>query len=59
MTIAEYMRKLSDEELAAFLCSKIDDCDTCPVTKRCRYKSNGMLNWLTSVWGEKKDEAIY
>lgn len=47
MTRAEYIRSLSDDELAGFLCDfNPDTCETCVAADYCYPHHNGMKDWL-------------
>lgn len=48
MTRLEYIRSLSDKELAGFLCDLLcDDCShICPAYKYCYVGHSGMDDWL-------------
>lgn len=46
-TNAELLRSMTDDDLAAWLCSLIpNDCAFCPGAKHCRYGHKGLLDWL-------------
>ena len=47
MTRADYIRSLSDEQLAVFLCDfNPDTCGTCAAADYCYPHHNGMKEWL-------------
>ena len=46
MKNADRIRKMTDEELALFLCDLSDECSHCPVTGICRLGHNGFFDWL-------------
>lgn len=60
MTNADYIRSMSDEELAEFLCS-ISNCWTCVAMGTCGIfrledeRADGMKKWLAEPCEEKKE----
>ena len=57
MTNREYLRSLSDEELAKEICKRVS-CNTCPGINGCEWRGarygNGVLAWLRENRKEKK-----
>lgn len=54
MTNFEYLKTLSSDELADFLCMRIMDCNACIMKHKCRvFKMDGYKMWLQSE--HKKD----
>ncbi len=57
MTNRERLSKMSNEELAEFLCDSHEDCGECLGHSLCEYggvHGNGLLKWLEN---EVEDEA--
>ena len=50
MTYLEYIRSLSDSEIARFLCKfkETAGCEHCPANNLCHWGDNGMGRWLGS-----------
>ena len=56
-TNADNIRRMTDEELAKWLCSKFDCYGNkpCPVKDICYPDHNGMLYWLQQPYKENED----
>ena len=56
MTNAEWLRSLSDDELAEFLCyltyGKDGNCEDCIAGRLCKRGCNGMAAWLQEEYTE-------
>lgn len=51
MTNGDYIRRMTDEELAKFLCNlqdsvEQDPCSECPAKMHCRTGHNGFQDWM-------------
>lgn len=62
MTNGDRIRAMTDEELAAFVCKRCQDCSpiTCPGTELCNGAdgpANGMVKWLKQPVKEDADNA--
>lgn len=61
MKNADRIRKMTDEELALFLCNLSDECSNCPVTSICRMNHNGFFDWVNgddfdAIYGDYQDD---
>lgn len=54
MTNLEYIRSMTDAELAAFLCdlTACESCDECMAYNHCSAEHNGMDEWLNAKYKE-------
>ena len=63
-TNAEIIRRMSDEQMAKFLCEfrscdyGLHPCNNCKGEPYCRAGHNGMIDWLQQPAGEDTDEPL-
>ena len=46
MTNADMIRGMDDDQLGRYLCDLIEECEFCPVGRRCNIGHNAFLEWV-------------